>query len=75
MKRIDLPEYLKVRFLELGTKVVREEYFKRILTMVEVRRNLKELPELIELLDFLFPEPPRSFEERLERFANGTKVR
>lgn len=72
-KKIDLPQNLKQQFLELGTKIVRDEYFRRINNMIETRRNLEELPELVEYLDYKFPDPPADFEERLAEFARKAK--
>lgn len=72
-KKIDLPQYLKVRFLELGTQIVRDEYFRRIKNSIDARRNLEELPELLEFVDNYYGTPPQDFEERLNKFAERSK--
>lgn len=71
MRKIDLPQELKQKFLELGTHMLREEYFRRLKITLEAARHQREVPELIEFLDKIYPDPPADFEKRLEAYANG----
>lgn len=71
MRKIDLPQELKQQFLELGTNMLRNEYFRRLKISLEADRHQRDVAELIEFIDKTYPAPPGDFENRLERFANG----